>query len=272
VRRAFEAGVCMNCGSATSEFTARPLTPEGVRELMQHHPGETFYTQEHFLRSCRTCGWWQLRAEAIGIPDGRRAHWAHQYSSILQEVDIASTNAALEDLRRHLIEKWDDRKFISASKAEDLVAGVLKDHLGCEVQKVTANVTAPDGGIDLLVFTKDGEISAAVQVKRRIQRCSESVQVVRQFIGALVVKGIPKGIFITTAPRFSRQAQIAGSSEALVRRDLELELIDGDRLLEMLRATCPPSSASLPDIVLPSTRWQDTSGRSASIEDILSLQ
>jgi restriction system protein len=207
---------------------------------------------------CHACGWWQVRQDSVSYAPGARlgdtpeyfARYACHYHSVLEDVDISSNDVAVADLRRHLRLRWNDRTLISAGKAEELVAAVLRDHLQCDVYHATAHVNTPDDGIDLFVASRDGNIKAAVQVKRRITAEVEPVEPIRSFVGALVIEGYDRGIFVTTALQFSPAALQVPNARPVKNRRLELELIDGERLLELLRATSPPQQVRLPDIIM----------------------
>jgi restriction system protein len=222
ISRSFRTRRCPNCSlNFTSYRTERPKLT--ARDLIEPMP---VFTQTQILFLCRHCGWWQVKSEGMIFDKGKVAskgvRGAYEYHALLEEIDISSNDVMLEDLKTHLTQKWNDWRFINASKAEQLVADILKDYLGGDVYQATANTNMRDGGIDLFVCASDGQIRAAVQVKRRQSRTVESVQDVRNFVGALVVEGYDKGIFVTTAGRFSPQAKAASESSHLERHDLNL--------------------------------------------------
>ena len=92
-----------------------------------------------------------------------------------------------------------------------------------------ASVTAysGDGGIDV-VLEHDGE-PIGVQVKR--YRQSVRVEYIRAFAGALVLREIPQGVFVTTS-KF--QKGCASAVRGYSHRGIEIELVDGQRLFEAL--------------------------------------
>nr|WP_320194268.1 restriction endonuclease [uncultured Desulfobacter sp.] len=164
----------------------------------------------------------------------------------------------IKDLRRHLFINWDDRKFISSGKAESLVKSLLKEHLSCDVFSATANVNSPDGGIDLLVAHENGNIKCAVQVKRRIKKNIEPVSEVRNFVGALVIEDFKKGIFVTTAEKYSSPAKKIPNK---LGNRLELELIDGNELFEILKCFTKPEELIIPPDVNSDSIWTDGLGQ-----------
>jgi restriction endonuclease Mrr len=93
-----------------------------------------------------------------------------------------------------------------------------------------------DDGIDLILI--DGERQYVVQVKRRAAADAvESVQGIREFVGAMLLQGFVRGLFVTTAPRFSlrarRTAQLA-EDRKLVE---SIELVDSARLIDVCKLT-----------------------------------
>jgi len=153
-----------------------------------------------------------------------------------------------------------------------LVKDILKEHLQCNVYFATANVNAPDEGIDLYVCHEDDKIKAAVQVKRRISREIESISEVRNFIGAMLVEGHRKGIFVTTAKQFSKATYSIPQKVLATAAKLELDLIDGEKLLEIMKATSPPNAIALPMGLKLDTNWKSSNGNILKTEEILLRQ
>jgi restriction endonuclease Mrr len=164
---------------------------------------------------------------------------------------------------------WDDRKLLSAQQAEDLVGSLLQEHHGGRIDRITANANAADGGIDLYLITEeDGVMRRAVQVKRRIQSDVESVTEVRNFMGAMVLENLEHGVFVTTASRFSKVARTTPKKAQGSKFKLNLELIDGERLFEILYATNGDNPAQLPPGVERDQEWRDRQGNAVSALDL----
>ena len=260
--RAMFRGICPFCQSHFKQYTHKPqLTSDKKQEEVM----------KRRLHLCSSCGWWQLNLESEFEANGKKlvALWWELNHAVLAHVDISSNNTAVEDLKSHLARCWDDRKYISAQKAEDLVAGILKDHYKCNIHRVTANANSADGGIDLFLVENDGKIHSAVQVKRRIDRNVESVKEVRDFVGALILEGVERGIFVTTAKRYSAPAQAIPKNPNLAKHKLELKLIDGEKLLDLLRYSISLSPLSLPVSIDCNTSWLDENGNIFSTIDLL---
>jgi hypothetical protein len=176
---------------------------------------------------CDTCGWWcqyAIGANKDGFFECERVPAA------LRTYDVSNIVAPVTALRRALSEnpKWLDE--LNPTKMEELVGSILSDFMDCEV--VHTGRTG-DGGIDLLLL--DGDTSYVVQVKRRISQHGETVSAVREFLGATLLAGYRRGIYVTTATHYT-PATVDAAAAAKSRRLLEkLHLIDRDRFLRLLR-------------------------------------
>ncbi|WP_423321458.1 restriction endonuclease [Azospirillum sp. 11R-A] len=173
---------------------------------------------------------------------------------------MTAPDISIETLRENLARFWDRRTHLSAQQAEDLVADILRDYYGADVTKVTANANAADGGVDLIVASRDGVIRRAVQVKRRLMRDVESVQDVRNFVGALLLLGEREGTFVTTASRFSSHALKIPRNSNLSRAKLQLELIDGERLCELIQHSATQGELKLPSLMSLDQQWVASDG------------
>ncbi|MGI4803595.1 MAG: restriction endonuclease, partial [Janthinobacterium lividum] len=248
VRKSFDTANCPNCNNPFKKYENKRLDSIKIKEKL--------YDSINLLFFCYKCGWWQLRQE-FDFENNSKINWAYQYHSILDTIDIASNEVEIDNLKKHLLSNWSDRRFIAASKAEELVRDILKEHLSCDVFYTTSKVNTPDGGIDLYICYDNTSIKTAVQVKRRVNREIESIHEVRNFVGAMVIAGFQKGIFVTTAERFTRNTYQVPQKLKLTQTRLELDLIDGDALLKIMKATTPSLDPSLPLGLTPETIWQD---------------
>ncbi|WP_170431569.1 restriction endonuclease [Ruegeria arenilitoris] len=255
---ALRAGNCPCCAIKLQAFEHELPVP----------PLQAGFTQLRWLCAeiCPNCGWWHFSQDYEYSDSDRperksRSKWWELTFALQTEIELENTTLPIDVLKRHLMRRWEDRKLISAQQAEDLVASLLQEHHGGQVIRTTANVNAADGGIDLyLVVADDATIRRAVQVKRRITKESESIEEVRNFVGAMVLSGIESGIFVTTASRFTKLAQSAPAKAAEAKVKLQLDLIDGDMLFEILRAANASTSFQLPPRVRLDQEWQNTSG------------
>ena len=227
------------------------------------------------LSICASCGWWHLHrdVQAMIEQDGQKftitARWWELHHAALTRIDLLDQSLSIEDLRVHLARYWDQRTELTAQQAEDIVAGVLRDHYGGEVVRLTANANTPDGGIDLILLTHDGRIRRAVQVKRRLRREVEGVHEVRNFVGAMMLEGEDTGTFVTTASRFSRAAQRVPNNRNLARSRMTLDLIDGERLLEILEHTSVSRIPDLPSVMNADQVWNAPDGTLIGTRELL---
>lgn len=239
-------------------------------EIIKSKPESSFILMCKNLFSCPRCGWWRSNERGVIYPSGIKSRSPDDYCPGIEKIDISSSKVAIDDLVFHLTRKWSDRKLISASAAELLVGSLLKEHLGCDVVSATANTNTQDGGIDLHVCHKGGKILSAVQVKRRINRDVEGVAEVRNFLGALAIENISKGIFVTTATRYSKKAlEIPDKLKHSVNARLELELFDGERLFELLKSLPRANALILPKEVSDLDIWLDDSNNEFTTRQIL---
>jgi|GEM_PF-358801 hypothetical protein len=177
---------------------------------------------------CR-CGWWSYH-----FRDGSEGQLGQEFQEgILRTLPVSSHEIPLTELTRHLGKDFSAIRHIDPHKLEGIIGGLFAEHLDC---KVELTGRSHDGGVDL--FTVEAEDPIAIQVKRRSRNASESVAAVRDFLGALVVNHVRRGIFVTTAPRFSTFAE-----EAKAQAELEgflIDLIDFDRLRKIFDLSWKP--------------------------------
>jgi restriction endonuclease Mrr len=113
---------------------------------------------------------------------------------------------------------------------ERFVQTVLRHYFDCEVQHVGKS---HDGGIDLLMVTRD-EGLVPVQIKRRAyDGAVEGVAVIREFLGAMVTEGYRSGVFVSSAPTFSRRAHNSSISNAKSAMTYRIRLLDSRTLIRM---------------------------------------
>lgn len=219
------------------------------------------------LEICPSCGWWHFRQDyETSDPEQPaeviRSTWWELTHALQAEIELGTTTLPIDALQKHLLRRWEDRKLISAQQAEDLVASLLQEHHGGQVIRTTANANAADGGIDLyLALGDDGSLRRAVQVKRRIAKDTEAVKEVRNFVGAMVLSGADTGIFVTTASRFTRDARAVPGKARAAKFKLQLDLVDGNMLYELLRTTSRAKPVGLPPNVQFNQEWQSADGQ-----------
>jgi len=174
---------------------------------------------------CPACGWWSIIKQVT--LDTPKQFWdlIFRAEGALRSLDIDDVSQPISDIRAFLMAKYGQRFEVHPRKFEEVVASVF-GNLGYQ-----AAVTAYscDGGIDAVLHGPRGEL-IGVQVKR--YKNSIEVEQIRSFVGALLLGGFAKGIFVTTSRYQSGVPALTQQSRAL---GISIELIDEQVLFEALR-------------------------------------
>jgi restriction system protein len=144
----------------------------------------------------------------------------------LINLDLKDQSIPLAEVRKYLAARYDDRFHIDPAIFEQVVASVYSDH------DFHVRVTAKtgDGGIDAIFDASDGSVTG-VQVKRYAGHRRITVEQIHSFAGALIRKGLPAGLFVTTSD-FQRGAHVAASDFA--KLGTPIELVNAVRFYEAL--------------------------------------
>lgn len=189
--------------------------------------GNTSYRS---IYCCPLCGWWKKTQSDQGGIKGIAINQLLAACGSLRELDLTDQTLPLEQIRSYLIAKYDERFHIDPWKFEEVVGSVYRD-LGYRV-RVTAR--SGDGGIDV-ILDGDDNVVIGVQVKRYKNKiCIEQIA---SLAGALLAKGITRGIFVTTS---SFQSGVPAFAEALSLRGHPIELVDAKRFYDALKITQRP--------------------------------
>jgi hypothetical protein len=177
------------------------------------------------------CGWWQIDYYSYMEDEPRFKDWEKIiYSSELRKFFVGDKNIPIKILRSYL-EKYEEKVYqINDKKMEELVASIFREHFQCEVKEVGKS---HDGGIDLIMIESDQP--TIIQVKRRKSpNMTENVKEIRDLLGATLLSGSKKCIFVTTANHFSPDA-INSRNVAIEKGIVEsFELFDHRRFFDML--------------------------------------
>ena len=206
-------------------------------KLMDHYKSPTteepcflYFIHEYWV--CPQCGWWILnegKGETQPLEKGIRQIRFGLLKSF-KEQDI---NLPLSVLENELNKRKEILYHIHPSKFEQLVSSILSDFFNCDVE--ICGKTG-DGGIDLIVVNKDKPI--AVQVKRRTKPESvELVSEIREFLAAAMLSDFRSAIFVSTASRFSREAQKTAQKAQQKGLIQKFELFDMNKFLEIYKIT-----------------------------------
>jgi len=222
-----------------------------------HHAEEFLDGRQEWSRgdsvTCKRCSWW-----LYAYTKNKFYPWASIQNEIFEgaiySFDTENTDQPITVLREAIGRNRRDLRYISPGDLELLVGSVLRDFFQCKVRHIGG---PGDGGIDLLLA--EAETPIAVQVKRREKsKPSESVKVVRELLGSMVVKEIPKGIVVSTAAEFSKPAQAEATSGGIARAGMNLDLYNYDRIREVLQLTTRPEKpwlSCLPENKLGEANW-----------------
>jgi restriction system protein len=177
------------------------------------------------LHVCPQCGWWIAEDRAV-LPALHWQHWAITLAStpVMGELALHDIQLPLQHVRRYLMRRFEARASLYPRLFELTVASVFED-FGYRAQ-VTAY--SNDGGVDVILEDGDGE-RIGVQVKR--QKRSIEVEQVRAFLGALVLGGFTRRVFVSSF-RFRRGA--TGAAQVCSERLIPIDLVDADRFFDML--------------------------------------
>lgn len=165
--------------------------------------------------------------------------------SILRTFDWGAKDLPIQLLRSHLITNKEKLNLLDPTKMEQLVQSVFREHFDCEV---THCGRTADGGLDLYFI--DGDEPVAVQIKaRRHREKPEPVEGIREFLGAMMLKGYKAGVFVSSAGRFTKPATIAANQAVEMGLATRYELVDADRFLKLLELRYPGDQSPWVDCV-----------------------
>lgn len=204
--------------------------------------------ESRHLFVCARCGWWfyvdiaetddhHVHGKIWGWTDaefGSEVYAVRICESSLRELDLARVDQPLADVKSYLTAKAEARFSIHPRLLEEVVGSVFRD----AGYHVVVTSYGNDGGIDAILTDSAGAIG--VQVKR--VRDTIKVAQIRELLGALVLSGQTRGIFVTTSD-FQKGAY---SLQANARhKGYDLELMNGKRLLEALGVNQRPAFKSV---------------------------
>ena len=175
---------------------------------------------------CLVCGWWKYGVKRLwptkkGEPEIKEVEIRY---GLLKELSLSDITLPIEEVRRYLMANYESRFGVHPRLFEEVVASVFKD----EGYDTLVTAYSGDGGIDVIMSNSSNE-QIGVQVKR--YKNSISVEQIRAFTGALVIRGLTKGIFVTTS---NYQSGAESAAQVSGMRGYPIELIDADKFYEKL--------------------------------------
>jgi restriction system protein len=212
---AIDVGFCIFCRTKLRTIKEdHSVAPSGIDEIALT------------VQFCTMCGWWTKKRDVFTYFQGSFdvSHYADGAIGSLRELDISDQSLPIEEIRSYLAVKYDKRFNLDPWKFEEVVASVYKD-FGYHT-RVTAR--SGDGGIDVVLDGRNNSV-IGVQVKR--YRGKIQVEQIRAFVGALYLKKMTRGIFVTTSSFQSGADKVAKLSKS---RGIPIELVDAERFYQAL--------------------------------------
>ncbi|MBN8944972.1 MAG: restriction endonuclease [Rhizobiales bacterium] len=192
---------------------------------------------------CDHCGWWAIETEGHdavengGDGDGNDNDCDYSLvCGILRRFSVSDSDIPVTDLRKWLSTHRDAVVSVDPFVFEKLVADCLKHYYPkADIRLVGGR---RDLGIDIFAIAENDE-PTIIQVKRRTRlSATEGVNTVRELNGVLFREGVPRGMVITSACQFSRDAwqeiELAARNNRIWGARYKVELKSADFLFEML--------------------------------------
>jgi hypothetical protein len=194
--------------------------------------GGGHYFAKELASSCGNCGWWRVR-KFIETTGDIEAESAVVKNAVLRKYDIESKDIPISILQTYLRDHFDDVIHIHDRQMERLVKSVFSEHFSCDVEHVGKS---HDGGIDLLLVQSDSPV--VVQVKRRRSLSHvEGVSGIRELLGATLLNGSKKCIYVSTCSKFSEPSKNAAEQAVDLSLVESYELYDFSRFSDALKLT-----------------------------------
>lgn len=187
--------------------------------------------EEKSLWHCKFCGWWIDHAMASREEGGRSIKLYAASAGLLKGLSGDDITQPLDEVRSFLNGGYQERFTIDPKRFENAVAAVFSG-LGYR-----ARVTGQrgDGGIDIILDGQDDRV-IGVQVKR-YRNVIEAAQI-RELTGALVQRGLTKGIFVTTSEFSSGSVSSAALSHA---RGMPIDLMNANLFFDAMKIAAQPT-------------------------------
>jgi restriction system protein len=182
------------------------------------------------LKVCQDCGWWVITQFDSNYTSHDGGYLVlRRGCGTLKHLDLANIETPTEELRSYLLARYGDRFLIHPRKYEEIVGAVFAD-FGYRV-RVTS--FSGDEGIDVIILDGADNATIGIQVKR--QRGNVTAEQIRSFVGALLLKGMTTGVYVTSSSY--QEGAIRAVYTAHNRCGLAVHLFDAKRFYEALQIT-----------------------------------
>lgn len=223
----FKSTTCPFCGTILKEV---------FHGSQSDSIGTDLYMSGEVLE-CPTCSWWTYKTHFCDSCYSNGSYNAictdTRHYAIAKKFNIDDKAIPLNVLKHELQNHKNLLYDINPYKLEDLCQDILKHYYDCDVLHVGIS---GDGGKDLIVLDSDEPI--LVQIKRRHNpNTVELLNGVREFVGTLFIENSRRGIYISTAQRFSKGSKNT-IKKVLNERKLDyFEFIDYNKLCSLIDMT-----------------------------------
>lgn len=215
--------LCPYCGAVLSK-------KHSLHRFDTHFRTGECIEQDETIYYCQNDGWWQHKI--YERQDCSPKNWYSViHEGILKTYDDSSANIPIHVLNDYIFKDPDKIINIHDKKMEELVASVFGDFYNCEAKVVGKS---SDGGIDVVLIDSDNPTMIQVKRRRSLQH-TESVSGVRDLLGATLLNKTNKCIFVSTANKFSTEAEKTASLSIELGLVEKFNLIDYGRFISMLK-------------------------------------
>ncbi len=191
---------------------------------------------------CPLCGWWCVFKFIRLETENQTWHMYYGLAGALRNLEPVDLREPIAELKRYLASK-DIAKFdLHPRKLEEIITSVFRS----QGYRAALTSFSGDGGIDIVLQDKDEKL-AGVQVKR--YKSAVGLEQIRSFIGALTLRGLTQGVYVTTSDFQAGVAQVVCDARAC---GIQMKLIDSERLFELLKISpvadwdCYPNFKKIP--------------------------
>lgn len=217
-----------------------------MSKLHNHISPPTEHAKTHLtLYICPVCGWWNIQESSHQYTNSAKHApilWdaTDSYSDLayllyervnvacgsLKQLDLTDASIPMRELEAYLIARYSDRHRLNPRRFEEIVAGVFAD-FGFK-PRVTS--FTGDDGIDVVLL--DGPVNDAIGIQVKRIKGKVGAEQIRSFAGALLLNGIPRGIYVTTSS-YTRGAR--KSRDRYLALGKPIELVDSQMFYDCLR-------------------------------------